>query len=118
MTVTVGGTNITFNDGKTQSTSAISQFQTWASQTRALGTTYTNSTGRPIMVMVCINNPSSVNAYVQVQVGGVSQGFVGVNSAARDNFRATWTAIILNSQTYGVFTQVGSPSISQWFELR
>lgn len=54
MTAKLDGTNgVVFPDGTTQSTAAVSVGvgQTWQAVTRSSGSTYTNSTGKPIMVL-------------------------------------------------------------------
>ena len=55
MAMSVNGTSgITYPDSTTESSASIGYGQTWQNVTssRAFGTTYTNSTGRPIMVIV------------------------------------------------------------------
>lgn len=99
---------------------AIGIGQTWTNVTssRAIGTTYTNSTGRPIMIAVTMQFPNSANAYVSFSINGSIVGYSGVNSAAQPAILITNTYIIPDTATYLVTTQVGSPSINNWWELR
>ena len=88
--------------------------QTWQNVTssRTAGTTYTNSTGRPIMVSVCTN--MATNARIDSTVGGVDiqdhgastiYGGMGIN-----------TFIVPNNTTYKVDKPQGT--IQYWAELR
>jgi len=88
--------------------------QTWQNVTssRTHGTTYTNSTGRPIMVSICTN--MGTNQRVDSTVGGVDiqdhgastiYGGMGIN-----------TFIVPNNTTYKVDKPQGT--IQYWAELR
>ena len=81
MSVTINGTNgITFNDATTQGTAATalgSSSQTWQSVTRSAGTTYTNTTGKPIAFLMTFAAGSGSNEYVYLTVGGTSMFFIG-----------------------------------------
>jgi hypothetical protein len=88
--------------------------QTWASQTRSLGTTYTNTTGRPIFIGVSFNQGGAnrnPNAYIYVD--GV---VVGACSATSYAFLYQLTAVVPNGSTYLVNNSAGS--LSYWAELR
>lgn len=87
--------------------------QTWTVVTgsRALGTTYTNSTGKPISVVIGVNTSVNNAAFV-LTIGGVvavstvqytSQGYV--------------TGIVPNGLTY-VVTVGGGIALQNWQELR
>lgn len=92
--------------------------QTWTSVTRALGTTYTNSTGRAIQLGVTINIPNGANALVNITIGGTLFGTLGVTAQAAPGLRLPIHLIIPNGVTYLVSVNLGSPTISNWFELR
>jgi len=79
---------------------------------RAAGTTYTNSTGRPIMISISVNGPASTSIN-SLTISGVIIGYV----SGDDNYnpRQTISAIVPDSATY-VFSS-GCPVIS-WAELR
>lgn len=93
--------------------------QTWQNVTgsRALGTTYTNSTGRPIMIMVFVTSAASYG-FIQCSFNGAATTTVGgtgwIGSAS--NFQGGVTLIIPAGQTYNV--TVTSGSLSNWMELR
>lgn len=86
--------------------------QSWNDVTasRALSTTYTNSTGRPIFVSVS----GSVNsaAEMSVLVNGVQ---VGKQTSPGGSVMCI-TAIVPPGATYRV--QIGSGSLQTWFEMR
>ena len=94
--------------------------QTWTDVTssRALGTTYTNSTGKPIQLGVTIQFPSASNAVVSYSVNGTVIGTLGDNSGSQPALLLPIQIIIPNGATYAVTTTTGSPSISKWWELR
>lgn len=90
--------------------------QTWQTLTgsRALGTTYTNSTGRPIYVSVVVNpaNPSSSG---QLNINSIpvayAQGFVALAIGI------TLSGVVPNGNTYTIVTS-GTTTMSFWAELR
>jgi hypothetical protein len=76
--------------------------------TRISGTTYTNTTGKPIAVY--INVSISAGAYSFVVDGNV----VSTNNASGGSFQINW--IIPNGSTYAMtFSTVGT---TRWYELR
>ena len=83
----------------------INQNWTNVSGSRALGTTYTNSTGSPIMVMMT----SQGQITVTVNSNTLMTPFY--------NASATWpvTFVVPNGQTYSI---ASTSSISTWWELR
>ena len=85
--------------------------QTWTvfnSTTRAFGTTYTNSTGKPIYVIVSSSNGYSLTAYVDgVAIGSTASG----NSAVA--LGMSW--IVPNGSTYSLSS---SAAWQGWSELR
>ena len=92
--------------------------QTWQSPSRAFGTTYTNSTGRPIQVVICVS-PAGVNGYVQVVCGGIQIAILGVLSGAASAVPATACFIVPDNTTYSCSVISGSsPSLQNWAELR
>jgi hypothetical protein len=90
--------------------------QTWQNVigSRAAGTTYTNSTGKPIMVSVSATRTGDV-ARITMVVDGITVGssFTGTTTIEQ---RAFTTAIVPNGSTYLV--QDISGSIVIWAELR
>jgi hypothetical protein len=88
--------------------------QTWQNVTasRAFGTTYTNSTGKPIEVVIAFANPSPGQSGV-LTVGGVAIQFGQINSAYIN--LASGSAIVPLGATY-VFNT--TTTLIQWMELR
>jgi hypothetical protein len=85
--------------------------QTWQSVTRVAGTTYTNSTGKPIQVF--INMGTSGGGSFTITVGGVS---LGGSITVLNNSNVPISFIVPNSTTYVVATS--GANIGTWTELR
>jgi hypothetical protein len=93
--------------------------QTWTDVTasRASGTTYTNSTGKPIMVSIQMGQVG-VSQNTQFLIGGTAindgNGGMGIQGIG-----STWWAaihIVPNGVTYSL--TAGTNSILKWWELR
>lgn len=95
--------------------SSIGVGQTWQIVTgsRLLSTTYTNGTGKPIVVQVGASG--TVTSNLSLTIGGVLVGFVatGTDSAVR-----SMQAIVPPSATYVVTAVGGNATIQNWTELR
>lgn len=96
--------------------------QTWQNMTasRVSGTTYTNTTSRPIMVKVSFYRGDNTNGYVTVTsvVGGVTIDFVKLFFAIENNTVNT-TFIVPPGATYSVTCDVAVMSNQRiWAELR
>ena len=118
MAITLDGTSgITFPSAAVQADSAIGYGQTWTNVTasRALGTTYTNSTGRPIFVMVAASN--NVNASWGLITPVVAGTTLPDARAIVNQSYATISFIVPSGATY-VLTTSGSISLQAWAELR
>lgn len=92
--------------------------QTWQNLTgsRSLGTTYTNNTGKPIMVNVnCTGQPN--HCRMRLTVDGVIVGEGGVTSVASAAMYPTVSAIVPNGSTYKADNVLGA-SLQYWAELR
>jgi hypothetical protein len=115
-----GTTGLTFPNGSTQDVGSVGTgSQTWqnVAASRAVNTTYTNTTGKPIMVNVVmalqgVNQGSASFAVNGVTVGMTTQNTAGANSGVG----ATSSGIVPNGGTYGIF--VGVISVQGWTELR
>jgi hypothetical protein len=96
--------------------SSIGVGQTWQSVSRSSGTTYTNSTGRAIQIMVATDNTgnsqygSGNSAKFYINGNNVGEAFCS-NAA---NVGGLFQAIIPPSSTY----QVSASIIRSWWELR
>jgi hypothetical protein len=88
--------------------------QTWQTPSRSSGTTYTNTTGRPITVSASVTRSGDV-ARINITVDGVviASHFTGSSNIEQ---RAGATAIVPAGSTYTVTASAGS--ISFWRELR
>lgn len=90
--------------------------QTWQNVvgSRSLGTTYYNTTGRPITVIVGGFNSSSSNS-IQPVVGGVT---LPMSQNATAGFRSVTQFIVPPSQSYVVNNIAASATLDSWVELR
>jgi hypothetical protein len=111
-----GVSSVTFSNSSTTTVGAIGDGQTWQSVvgSRALGTTYTNSTGKPIMVNVAatIINTTTITAVVDGVTVAQENG-----TGASSNAPATVSFIVPNGSTYSV-SNSGSTTLTVWAELR
>lgn len=92
--------------------------QTWQNLTasRVKGTTYTNTTGRPIQVSVNVNLQGTTQSSNSLTVDGLVVGYQTQNTAgANTGITSQLTAIIPSGSTYSIS---GSGTITSWFELR
>ena len=96
-------------------TAGIGVSQTWQAVTRSLATTYTNSTGKPIMVSISAGYDN--NSTMTLTVGGVNVSTNG-NSSQFVTYGCC-QAIVPDGTTYSA-TITGSLSggLFQWVELR
>ena len=121
MAITLNATGIIFNSGNFKSTGTNfgTGGQTWQSVARSLGTTYTNSTGRPILVLFTVRGNASSNSFVNFYVNGtIMTGSAGSSSATRDGVDSPIACIVPNGSTYACNTQTGSPSMQLSYEFR
>lgn len=90
--------------------------QTWQDVTasRAAGTTYTNSTGKPILV--CVSFGASAGCTIQVTINGTINFYGSSINAANYNTFASF--IVPNNSTYRVQNNNGASNVSTWAELR
>jgi hypothetical protein len=89
--------------------------QTWQNMaaSRAVATTYTNSTGRPIFVSVGLNTSATGTLYATVS--SLTMAGTSVPSAG---YATNISFIVPTGGTYSVTINSGSPTISTWLELR
>jgi hypothetical protein len=85
--------------------------QTWQSVTRAVGTTYTNSTGRTIFLSICF---SGSTGNITLTTGGVAHS--AAISNATQYPRAYFYLPVVAGDTYVLSNN--STSVVTWFELR
>lgn len=80
--------------------------------TRVLGTTYTNSSGKLLHVLVTMSNTNELEC--SVTVGGVVQGYVGRHDAIASYLPISF--LVAPGETYVVALTGGSGAIYKWCE--
>ena len=111
MSMVIDGTNgLTFPSTTVQGDAGIGYGQTWSDVTasRSVNTTYTNSTGKPILVLIT----NSSGAMQNLQVNGVTYAI----AAGSSSYNFPSSVIVPNGSTYKVSNSGGAPN--QWSELR
>jgi len=88
--------------------------QSWQAVSRAVNTTYTNTTGRPIQVMAGIYSTYGVASYAVV--GGVTmgRGYLYSCCGVGVNFDMPYSFIVPAGATYAIY----GTSVQNWAELR
>lgn len=97
--------------GRHISQGTVGNGQTWQNVSRALGTTYTNSTGRPIMVSASANM-TIANQTLQFFVNGAVQA-----SVQQDGYAVGFQVIVPSGATYSMGPAVNF-TLVHWSELR
>jgi hypothetical protein len=99
-------------------TDAIGVGQSWQSVTRTIGVTYTNTTGKPIVVSAYLGITFITNAYAYIYTGGVTVNLCSFITGGNSAW-ATISAIIPAGTTYSVSTNAGVTVTSAFiYELR
>lgn len=88
--------------------------QTWQSVTRAIGTTYTNSTGKPITVAITASCTSAFSVQ-GLTINGVAVYAASVNVATA---ASGFSLIVPDGATYVTLTNGGTLTLVTWVELR
>ncbi len=96
--------------------------QTWQNVTasRALGTTYTNSTGKPLMVCAVCSSGASASA-VTVTNGGITSAAISTSESGYTQYNNNprmISIIVKSGDSYSIQSGGGSPNIQSWHELR
>ena len=99
-----------------QALAALSSFgygQTWQSLlgSRVLGTTYYNTTGKPIVVHVVASSTSA--SFFRMSVNSIN-----IEGAIISGYSCDLTSIVPVGGNYVVTVLTGTPTISSWVELR
>jgi hypothetical protein len=123
--------NVLTSNGTTWTSAAptpsIGVDQTWQNVTgsRAINTTYTNSTGRPIQVSISVQSQTAVGCYLRFYINGVVVARQGSSQNDSADVRANVSLIIPDGNTYRLENadQAGNNGQGQillqtWFELR
>jgi hypothetical protein len=90
--------------------------QAWASQTRSLGTTYYNTTGRPIVVFVYGSSAVASGHFWNFTVNSLVIGYSSQAYTATAEIGGTF--IVPVGASYSVNQQTGSTNVNLWTELR
>jgi hypothetical protein len=94
--------------------SSVGVGQTWQAPSRAIGTTYTNSTGKPIVVTITASCTQGFTVQgLLINGATVYAGSVNVANAAFG-----FSLIVPNGATYVTTTNAGTLSLVSWAELR
>jgi len=88
--------------------------QTWQTVTRAVGTTYTNSTGKPIMVAYTASC-SLGNSVQGLTINGTAVYSTGLSV---NGFPIGVSLIVPNGAPYVTLTNSGTLTLITWVELR
>jgi len=112
--------NVLQSDGTTW-TSAANQYigvgQTLQNPTRAAGTTYTNSTGKPIQVIVGFSSASGGSQVIYASINGGSNVIIGYSVPNTGGYPSiSATVIVPVGATYNITASSGS--LAFWTELR
>jgi hypothetical protein len=116
LAIASGGTGQTTaaNAGSALGAIGVGQTTQDVTSSRAGGTTYTNSTGRPIMVYIsAVNNAASTTSSQAAFVDGIQI----LTGGTQSNRRASYTFIVPSGSTYR-FDLGGGDSLQNWAELR
>ena len=120
MAVTINGTNgLTFNNSSTQDVGGVGTGgQTWQNVTasRAENVTYTNTSGKPIMVSVSAITTTITDGYADMNIT-VDGNTIAYNTATSrgSNKRSGCTVIVPVGSTY---SSAWSGNLISWYELR
>ena len=109
------GTGLTGTANSLNAGMGVNQtWQTTETLSRAIGTTYTNSTGKPITVVIAYTNS------VENTVQGLIIGGIKVYAAGSPilGFGSGFTIIVPNGATYVTTTNFGTMTLVSWVELR
>ena len=92
--------------------------QVWTNMTasRAFATTYTNTTGRPIQLMVTTYSTNS-NAVIQLNINGTLVYYPG-NAISTNGTNGVVGPIIPNGATYSFTNNYLTSALQYWWELR
>jgi|LakMenE18May11ns_1017448.scaffolds.fasta_scaffold9942200_3 hypothetical protein len=110
---------VQFGDSSVQTAAAIGHGQTWQNVTssRASAVTYTNTTGRPIMVVISMAS-GTVNGSVNLMVNGAIVSYANwSHNMGSISSGKTLVAIVPSGSTYRL-NVVDVWSLSYWNELR
>jgi len=106
------GTNITGTANSLNAGFGVNQ--SWQAPSRAVGVTYTNSTGKPIEVAILVTCTSGASAQGLI----VNTATIYAGAVATAGQATGFALTVPNGATYVTTTNVGTLSIVSWAELR
>jgi len=106
------GTNITGTANSLNAGFGVNQ--TWQAPVRAIGTTYTNSSGKPIMVSVSYTCTDANT--VQGLIIAPTTVYAGAVNVA--TFAGAFSLVVPDGATYVTTTNAGTLTLVSWAELR
>ena len=116
MAITITSSSVVWPSTISQTNAGIGYGQSWqnVSGSRSVNTTYTNSTGRPIMILFTPN--ASANCYGSCLVDGITVGYQQFTPSGGGGC-ALFSFIVPNSSTYAI-VPASNFSTLYWYELR
>ncbi len=84
---------------------------------RAAGVTYTNNTGKPIMVNVIAGSNATGGSYGKITVGGTLAALGGNRGSSTQSLYFSLTATVPHNSTY-TYTNVNNAELIDWSELK
>jgi hypothetical protein len=114
MAITMSSSGITFSDSSSSTTADLS-YKNYSSPTRSIGTTYTNTTGQPLIFWVTMGH--SGNSRIDAKVDGVSIALVQCTASASHNSHTGAFLIVPNGSTYSLNIVTATGTSSYWTEL-
>jgi len=93
--------------------------QTWQNvlASRAGGITYTNTTGKPILVSIAVSTLSGAGVFGIFRVDGIDIGLAGNRTLSAQGIYGTISSVIPDGSTY-ILILGGTTSLNRWAELR
>lgn len=94
--------------------------QTWSSTPRVPDTTYTNSTGRPIFIVIYLRSLSNASAVEGVlTIGSVPISFGGGGVTTAGAYKPAMLSVVIPAgATYSLSSATAGAGIAGWYELR
>ena len=114
MATTISSAGITFTDNTTANTAAIG-YNSWTNPTRAINTTYTNSSTKPLIFWATMST-GATNSSFDAKVNGTTIARVACNSSATQVNQTGVLIIVPPGGTYSLTVVAASPSSSYWTE--
>ena len=97
----------------------VGQTVTDVTASRATGTTYTNTTGRPILLTYGGNAAAAGNSYVYIQVNGTNMAVLGgASGAATNSLQISSVSLVVPAGATYAVQKTGTFTTQFWTETR